>query len=73
MAGTYTYLIALILICIALIGYLVMRPSVTATLGGKILAFVALFIFPVLAGGMGIQRRQPSASHAMSWMIMAKV
>jgi hypothetical protein len=40
-------------VSIALIGYLVIRPSITATRGGKILAFVALMILPVLAGGMG--------------------
>ena len=53
MAGTATYLIVLILVSIALIGYLVIRPSITATKGGKILAFVALLVLPVLAGGMG--------------------
>jgi cytochrome c-type protein NapC len=53
MAGHSTILIIVILTSIALIGYLVIRPSITATRGGKILAFVALLVFPVLAGGLG--------------------
>src|SRR5262245_58107704 len=53
MAGEPTIVIAVILISIALIAYLVIRPSITATRAGKILAFVALFVFPILAGGMG--------------------
>ncbi len=54
MMGEPTIVIAVILISIALIAYLVIRPSITATRAGKILAFVALLVFPVLAGGMGL-------------------
>lgn len=54
MTGNTTILIAIILISIALIAWLVLRPSITATRGGKMLAFVALLIFPILAGGMGV-------------------
>jgi cytochrome c-type protein NapC len=53
MAGGTTIVIAVILISIALIAYLTLRPSITATRGGKMLAFVALLVFPLLAGGMG--------------------
>jgi cytochrome c-type protein NapC len=35
---------------------LVLRPSITVTRGGKMLAFVALLVFPVLAGGMGVNQ-----------------
>src|SRR5262245_66683058 len=51
--GNSTIVIAVILTSMALIGYLIVRPSVTVTKGGKILAFVALLVFPVLAGGLG--------------------
>src|SRR5689334_15011681 len=54
MAGSTTILISVILISIVLLAMLVVRPTVTVTKGGKILAFVAFLIFPLLAGGMGI-------------------
>lgn len=54
MSGNITILIAVIAFSILLIGWLVLKPSITATRGGKILAFVALLVFPVLAGGMGV-------------------
>jgi len=53
MAETSTMVVGVILVTIALIAYLVLRPSITATRGGKILAFVALMVFPLLAGTMG--------------------
>jgi cytochrome c-type protein NapC len=46
--------VLVILIAVTLIIVLVTRPSVTATKGGKILAFVVLLVFPVLAGGLGV-------------------
>lgn len=46
--------IAVILTAIVLILILVVRPSVTATKGGKILAFVVMLVFPVLAGSLGV-------------------
>src|SRR5215813_1634150 len=56
MTGNTTILIAVILFSIVLIAWLVLRPSVTATRGGKMLAFVGLLVFPVLAGGMGVNQ-----------------
>jgi nitrate/TMAO reductase-like tetraheme cytochrome c subunit len=53
MAETSTIVVGVILVTIALIAYLVLRPSVTATRGGKILAFIALLVFPLLSGEMG--------------------
>lgn len=47
-------LIALLVAAIALIGLLIVKPSITVTRGGKILAFVSLFVFPVLGGSMGV-------------------
>jgi cytochrome c-type protein NapC len=54
MTGTITIVISVILISVALIALLILRPAITVTRGGKILAFVAMLIFPVLAGGMGV-------------------
>jgi cytochrome c-type protein NapC len=45
-----------ILLGIVLIARLVLRPSITVTRGGKMFAFVALLVFPMLAGGMGVNR-----------------
>lgn len=47
-------LIAMIITAVALIGLLIIKPSITASRGGKILAFVSLFVFPVLGGSMGV-------------------
>lgn len=46
-------IIALVLISIALIGVLVLRPGVTATQGGKIMAFLVLFLLPIVSAGLG--------------------
>lgn len=48
-----TVSIIVIVISLVLVILFVLWPGMTATRGGKILAFVALFIFPLLAGGMG--------------------
>src|SRR5262245_633988 len=56
MTGNTTILVSVILFSIVLIAWLVLRPSITATRGGKMLAFVALLIFSVLAGGMGVSK-----------------
>jgi nitrate/TMAO reductase-like tetraheme cytochrome c subunit len=37
-----------------IVGLVVARPSITAAPGGKILAFLGLFIFPVFAGLLGL-------------------
>ncbi len=47
-------LVAVILAAIALIVLLVLRPSLTAVRGGRILAFLAFLVLPVLATAMGI-------------------
>ncbi len=73
MAGTTTILVAVIVISLTLIGWLVLRPSMTTTRGGKILAFVALLVFPILAGGMGVNEhltRSKSTNFCLSCHLM---
>jgi nitrate/TMAO reductase-like tetraheme cytochrome c subunit len=73
MTGNTTILVAVILFSIALIALLVLRPSITATRGGKMLAFVALLIFPALAGGMGVNRhieRSKTTNFCLSCHVM---
>jgi len=48
-----TTLVGFILISIALIAYVIFRPEITMTMVGKILAFLSLFLLPVLAALMG--------------------
>lgn len=43
----------LIILSVILIGLLIIRPSLTAVPGGKILAFIALFILPITALALG--------------------
>jgi cytochrome c-type protein NapC len=45
---------AVLLITLAIAVLLVARPGITAARGGKILAFLGLFIFPVFAGLLGL-------------------
>ena len=47
--GLFTFVINALLI-----GVFVFRPDVTATQGGKILAFLGLFLLPLICVGMGI-------------------
>jgi cytochrome c-type protein NapC len=56
MTGTTSILVYIIVVSIVLIAILVTRPGITATKGGKILAFVAFLIFPLLSGGMGVSQ-----------------
>lgn len=73
MLGLAGILITLIVLTIVLAVFFFLRPSVTAGPSGKILAFVALFILPVLCvgGGMSehIQRSEQTrfciSCHAM--------
>jgi cytochrome c-type protein NapC len=46
-------LLFLIAVAAVLVSVLVFRPGLTATPGGKILAFLGLFILPLIAGWMG--------------------
>jgi cytochrome c-type protein NapC len=53
MAPAVLPLLLLIGVTAVLIGVLVLRPSLTATQGGKILAFFVLFLLPLICLGMG--------------------
>jgi nitrate/TMAO reductase-like tetraheme cytochrome c subunit len=44
---------ALVVVTVALIGLLVLRPSLVAARGGRILAFLSLFILPLVVTGLG--------------------
>jgi len=49
-----TFLILLLIaLSVALVAVFVFRPQITATRGGKMMAFLALFALPLLCFGMG--------------------
>ncbi|HEY2822211.1 MAG TPA: NapC/NirT family cytochrome c [Candidatus Acidoferrum sp.] len=54
MLTTTTLIVSLSLFSAVLIGVLIIRPGITSTTGGKILAFLVLFFLPVLCGAMGL-------------------
>lgn len=47
-------LIAVVLAAIALIALVTLRPSLTAARGGRVLAFLAFLVLPLLASAMGV-------------------
>lgn len=53
MSVTTGLIILIVLFSVILIGILVARPAVTVSRGGKMLAFVALFILPIFSGLLG--------------------
>jgi cytochrome c-type protein NapC len=53
MSVTTGLIIGIVLFSVILIAILVARPAVTVGRGGKILAFVALFILPIFSGLLG--------------------
>jgi cytochrome c-type protein NapC len=55
MLSPTTMLIVIIVVAVALVSVLIYKPSITITRGGKILAFVSIFIFPALSGSMGLK------------------
>jgi cytochrome c-type protein NapC len=74
MAHPTALLISLVLISAGLIGILVARPSVTGTRGGKMLAFVVLFLLPALCLAMGVSsqfERSKTTEFCLSCHIMA--
>src|SRR6516225_3362009 len=50
-----TAVLAVLLITLSLVCLVVARPATTLARGGKILAFLGLFVFPVVAGLLGFQ------------------
>jgi len=68
-----TLIIALVLFSIALIAVLVVRPGITATRGGKVMAFLVLFFLPILCATMGISselERSKTTKFCLSCHIM---
>jgi cytochrome c-type protein NapC len=64
-----------IVVAMILAGLVASRPSVTSTRGGKILAFVAILLFPVLAASMGVNEhveRSKSTAFCTSCHVMEK-
>src|SRR5947209_8533268 len=61
------------LLSLALILLLVIKPAVTRTISGKVLAFIALFLLPVMAGAMGVSdhiERSQTTGFCLSCHIM---
>lgn len=56
MSVTTGLIIGIVLFSVILIGILVARPAVTMSRGGKMLAFVALFVLPIFSGLLGFAR-----------------
>src|SRR5215475_9818970 len=54
MLSPTTLLISILAVAVVLAGLVMLKPSVTVSRAGKILAFVSIFVFPALAGSMGI-------------------
>lgn len=48
-------LVALLAVALAMLVYLAVRPSVTRVLGGKVLAFLGLFLLPALSLALGFE------------------
>jgi nitrate/TMAO reductase-like tetraheme cytochrome c subunit len=69
-----TFLILLLVgLSAALIAVFVLRPQITATRGGKIMAFLVLFLLPLLCGGIGVSNeleRAKSTEFCLSCHIM---
>ena len=68
-----TLLLAVILFSVALVGLLVALPGITASRGGKILAFMVLFVLPLLCMAIGVSsevERSKSTSFCLSCHIM---
>lgn len=68
-------LIGTIVISIILAGLVAVRPAITSTRGGKILAFVSILLFPVLASSMGADEhmeRSKTTAFCTSCHVMEK-
>lgn len=67
------FLLALITFSVLLIGVLAAWPGLTATRGGKVLAFLVLFLLPLLCMGTGVSselNRSESTSFCLSCHVM---
>jgi cytochrome c-type protein NapC len=67
-------ILAVLAITILLAGLVVARPDLTIARGGKVLAFLAFFIFPVFAGLLGLENhmdRSKQTSFCLSCHVMS--
>ena len=65
--------VAVLAITLAVAGLVVLRPGLTAARGGKILAFLGLFIFPAIAAMLGFEshiEKSKQTSFCLSCHIM---
>jgi cytochrome c-type protein NapC len=68
-----SFLLLLIFFSVSLIALLFVRPGVTVTRGGKIMAFLVLFFLPILCASMGFSselERSKSTAFCLSCHIM---
>jgi cytochrome c-type protein NapC len=73
MSITVAVLLGFMVVAALLVGTLVLRPHITASRGGKMLAFVALFLVPLAVGGGGVSTHidnSKSTSFCLSCHIM---
>ncbi len=73
MAGMALAVAALIVLAIALIAVVALRPNLTAAKGGKVLAFLAFFLLPVLGTVFALEahvERSKSTAFCLSCHIM---
>lgn len=67
------FIYAVLIITIAAVLAVALAPGITITRGGKIVAFLALFIFPILAGSLGYEEhmeRSKETSFCLSCHVM---
>jgi len=67
------WIYAVLIITLAAVLAVALAPGITITRGGKVLAFLALFIFPILAGSLGYEEhmeRSKETSFCLSCHVM---
>jgi cytochrome c-type protein NapC len=69
-----TLTVAIFVVSIALVAGIVLRPEITAASVGKIFAFVALFVLPVIAASLGLSdhfEKSKQTTFCLSCHVMA--
>lgn len=67
------FIYAIVIVTIAVVAAVALAPGITITRGGKILAFLALFIFPLVAASFGYEEhmeRSKETSFCLSCHLM---
>ena len=57
--------VAIALVVVALIALIILRPSLTEARGGRILAFLSLFILPLLVTAFGVSAQVEHSAIAL--------